>query len=149
MEKEHWVVFAAGLFILSYVLDAVVEPLRTALQAPLTSPYQYFNPEVMGLYPFTTASIFIKALGLLIIVVLFLSFMEGKNLVKAVITLVLLALMELYAVQDVVSNSQMVTLEWDLGIALGGIFLVLPIIYYLIKGLFRGLYSSVGGRTEG
>jgi hypothetical protein len=142
MEKEHWVVFAAGLFILSYVLDAVVEPLKTALESPLTSPYQYFNPEIMGQYPFTTASIFIKALGLLIVVSILLSFMERKYIVKSVITIVLLALMQLYAVQDVISRSEMVTLEWDLGIALGGIFLVFLLVFYFFKGIFQSLYTS-------
>lgn len=142
MEKEHWVVFAAGLFILSYVLDSVVEPLITALETTLTSPYQYFNPEIMSKFPFTTASIFIKALGLLIIFTVILSFVEGKYVVKSVIGLVLLALMQLYAVQDIISRSQMVTLEWDLGIALGGLFLIAPIIFYIFKGMFHSLYTS-------
>ena len=142
MEKEHWVVFAAGLFILSYVLDAVVEPLMTALKTPLTSPYQYFNPDVMFKFPFTSASIFIKALGLFIIVAVFFSFMEQKYIVKTVVTLVLLALMQLYAVQDIVSGTNALTLEWSLGITLGGLFLILLIIYYIFKGIFYAIYPS-------
>lgn len=150
MKKEHWVVFAAGLFILSYVLDLAVEPLSKtlALKMNLLTPYRYFAPNIMTQYPFTTASIFVKGLGIMIIVTLFLSFMEKQYIVKSLITLVLLGLMQLYSLQDLASRSHVISYEWDLGLTLGGLFLIIPLIYYLFRGLLSGVYSSVGGEEE-
>ena len=70
MEKETVLVVIIGLFLLSYVLDAVVNPLSIRL----VTPYQFLNPKLIMMYPFTTASIVIKGLGIFLAPLLFLSF---------------------------------------------------------------------------
>lgn len=72
-KKENLLIFTVGLFILSYVLDASVDPLTV----DLSTPYQYLNPMIFTHFPFTTASIMIKALGMFLTPLLLLSFL-GK-----------------------------------------------------------------------
>lgn len=139
MKKEYTLIFVIGLFILAYVLDAAVNPLNVQL----ATPYQYFNSQYITKYPFTTASIFIKALGLFIAPVWILSFIEKKFPLKGGILLVIAALMQLYALQDVVTGSQVVPIEWSLSISLAGVALILPMLGFMIRGVFASVHESL------
>lgn len=134
MKKEYLVILLTGLFILTYVLDSITVPLGT--QLTLASPFLYFNPATASLYPFTTASIFLKAIALSLIPPLILSFIKGKPFIKAVVITILAALTELYVIQDLAAGTQLMPLEWDLAFSLSGIFLLPYITSYLFKGIF-------------
>src|SRR3989344_4348106 len=137
MKKEVVLVIIVGLFILSYVLDALVNPL----DLPLPTPFHYLlNPEVFTTYAFTTASIFIRALGFFLSPLLLLSFWEGNNSAKGGILLVLIGLMQLYALQDIATGAQVVPTEWSLSISLAGVALVLPMVWYFLLALFSPLF---------
>lgn len=131
MKQEHFLILVVGLLILTYVLDAVVNPLPVAL----ITPYHYFNPEIMFTYPFTTTSIILKALALIIASILILSFLGFKKITNGAILLVLAGLMQLYSLQSVVSNSQIIPLEWSISITLAGVVLLFISLFYLITGI--------------
>lgn len=144
MKKEHTLVIIIGLFLLSYVLDAVVNPL----QLHLATPYQFLNPTYITTYPFTTASIIIKGFGIFLTPLLFLSFAEGHYTAKGAVLLILIGLMQLYALQDIATKAQVVPLEWSLSLSLAGIALVLPMILYFIRGAVHSLHQNLGGAPE-
>ena len=144
MEKETVLVVIIGLFLLSYVLDAVVNPLSIRL----VTPYQFLNPKLIMMYPFTTASIVIKGLGIFLAPLLFLSFAEGHHTAKGAVLLVLIGLMQLYALQDIATKAQVVPLEWALSLSLAGIALLVPMVIYFIRGAMHSLHQQLGGVPE-
>jgi hypothetical protein len=144
MKKEHTLVIIIGLFLLSYVLDAVVNPLSIRL----ATPYQFLNPKLITMYPFTTASIVIKGLGIFLTPILFMSFAEGHYTAKGAVLLVLIGLMQLYALQDIATKAEVVPLEWALSLSLAGIALALPMIWYFIRGAVHSLHQNLGGVPE-
>lgn len=130
MKKEYQIIFVIGLFILAYILDAVVEPLTVNLP----TPYHYFiSPNLWSVYSFTTASIGVKTIGLVWGILWSASFVDQKYSLKAGVLIVLSAFMQLYALQDVATNSQSIPLEWSLALALAGILLLFPIAFFGVK----------------
>lgn len=139
MKKEYTLTIIIGLFILSYVLDAAVKPLNI----PLSTPYQFLNPAYLSKYPFTTASIVIKGLGIFLSLPFIFSLVENYALAKGASLLVIIALMQLYALQDIATGARVVPLEWALSISLSGIALIIPMIYYFIRGGLDSLHKKL------
>ena len=144
MKKEHTLTVIIGLFLLSYVLDAVVDPLST----PLATPYQFLNSNLVALYPFTTASIIIKGLGIFLTPPLIFSLFENHNTAKGAALLVIIALMQLYALQDIATKAHVVPLEWALSISLAGIALAIPMIFYFVRGALDSLHGKLAKSEE-
>ena len=148
MKREHILFFSVGLFILAYVLDAVVNPLSITL----ATPYHFFTADIFSQYAFTTTSIIIKAIALLSSIIIFLSYTELNRFVKSIILLGLSGLMQLYALQDVATSSQILPLEWSLSFALAGLLLIIPMVIYFLLGIFGGarkrIEESVYGTEE-
>lgn len=142
MKKEYFLIFIAGLFVLSYVLDAVSNPL--SLQ--LATPYHYFNSNTLTLYAFTTTSIIIKAIGLFISILVIASFIKN-GLAKAGSILLVSSLLQLYALQDVATNSQLLPLEWSLSLTLTGMALLIPAVLYVILGLTQKVHKGLTDET--
>lgn len=139
MKQEYILIIIIGLLILAFVLDAVVNPLR--LQLP--SPYHFFDPTILFKYTFTTTSIVIKSMALFLAPVWFLSFLDFSKLTKGAILLVLSGLMQLYALQDVATNAQVIPLEWSLSLTLTGVVLLIPAIIYMLIGLTKKAHKSL------
>lgn len=135
MKKEYLLLSAAGLFLLSYLLDAIVNPLDVAL----ATPYHFLNLDLISKYPFTTASIVIKGVGIIISTLLVLSLAGKHHTAKGAILLVAIPLMQLYALQDMVSGASSIPVEWALSISLSGLVLVVPMIWYFIRGAFSSI----------
>lgn len=144
MKKEFVLVLIVGLFILAYVLDAVVPPLTLKL----ATPYHFFTPETMSLYIFTATSVVLKALGLFLTIVWLASLMEMSSLVKGAIILVISALSQLYALQDVATRSQTLPLEWSLSLTLAAVALLIPSVLYIFFGLVKGAHKKIVGEDE-
>ncbi len=119
------------MVILAYVLDAVVNPL--ALRLP--TPYHYFTPTIISQYPFTTVSIVLKALAVVILPLITFSSLGLKKMAQAATLLVISALLQLYALQDVATRAFVVPLEWSLAFTLAGVILLLPTLLYFLTGL--------------
>ena len=142
MKHEYILVIIVGPLIFAYVLDAVVNPLNLRL----ATPYHFFDPNILSKYTFTTTSIIIKSIALIMAPLWFLSFLSLNKLTKGAILLVLAALIQLYALQDVASNSKVIPLEWSISLALTGAILLIPSILYIIIGLTQKAHKSL---TEG
>lgn len=139
ISKEYVLIFVLGLFVLSYVLDSVVEPLSI----DLVTPYHYLNPEVLIQYPFTSVSVFIKALGIFITPLWLFSFFDRRFMAKAVILFVFSSLIQLYALQDVFANSSALPLEWSISMAIAGAALLIPAVIFIFNGFFFSLRDNI------
>ena len=141
MKKEYTLIFIVGLFLLAYVLDAVVDPLEVVL----SSPYKYINPGIYTQYPFTGASIVIKALGIFLTPLFFLSFMEKQYTAKGLILLIVAGLTQLYGIQELATGAHLLPVEWTVSLALGGAALLVPMVFYLIRGTFYSVSKTIVG----
>lgn len=144
MKKEHIGLIVGALLIFGYVLDAVAHPLPPAFP----TPYHFFTPASLALYPFTVTAIVLKALGLCLGVVWVLSFTPLSKILKGITLLVVSALAQFYSLQDIASGSYVVPLEWSLSLTLGGILLLIPMVLYFLMGLLGGFFTSSDPYTE-
>lgn len=139
MKQEYLLFFIVGLFLLAYVLDAVVDPLTI----DLASPYQYFSPQIFAHYPFTTTSIIIKTIALFLSALMVISFLGIKRVTKGAVLLVLATLLQFYALQDVVTDAQVVPLEWSLSFTSTGVILLIPATIYLLVGSVQQAHKGL------
>lgn len=145
MNKEYWVVIAIALFILSSVLDSLAGPVQLVVGH---NPFSFLSNSYLATYPFTAVAIGVRALGLLISALLIVSLIEKQNFLKATILFAAGVLAELYAIQQLATETKMIPTNYTLSIAYAGASLVLPIIIYLMKGAFSGLHTKVAGVPE-
>jgi hypothetical protein len=129
--KEYVLVIIAGLFLLSYLMEAIVDPLPTTF----TTPYEFFNPEIMNKYAFATTAILIRGISFLMTPIWLLSFFKMHPGAKGGIYLVLGSLMQLYSLQVVATNTQTIPYEWAISLTFAGALLLIPAIINIIKGL--------------
>lgn len=131
MPKEYILVLIVGLFLLAYLLEAVVDPLTL----PLTSPYSFLNADTIIKVPFTSAVILVRSLAILITPLWLLSFIKDAYQFKAVSLLIVSVLIQLYGVQATTTSSTVgIPLEWAISFALGGLALFLPMLFFFAKG---------------
>jgi hypothetical protein len=130
MPKEYVLILIVGLFLFAYLLEAVVDPLNL----PLSNPYQFLTSAHLGKYPFTTAVIAIRSLAILMSPLWLLSFIPTAFQFKAVATLVISVLIQLYGVQGMSSATATIPQEWAISFALGGATLLLFVLFYFAKG---------------
>jgi hypothetical protein len=122
--------------------------LVNPLSLNLATPFEYLNPEYLGKYPLTTASIVIRAIAIFLTPPLILSAFEGGYIAKGAALLILIPLMLLFALQDIVTNTHIVSLEWALSISLAAVALLLPMVWYFIQGAVHSVHRSLGGAPE-
>lgn len=139
MKQEFVLILITGLLILTYILDAIVNPLPIKL----ITPYHYFTPETMFKYAFTTTSIVLKTIALVITPIWLLSYTGFSKTIKGAVLLVISGLMQLYSLQDVVSGSNILPLEWSLSLTLTGMVLLIPAILYFILGFFSQAKKTI------
>ena len=148
MPKEYVLVLIVGLFLLAYLLEAVVDPLAL----PLATPYQFLSGEYISKVPFSTAVIFIRSLAVFITPLWLLSFISGAFQFKAVTLLVVSVLLQLYGVQATASSTVGIPLEWAISFALGGATLFFPMLFFFAKGTVGGTKSAppqdIGSLTD-
>lgn len=139
LSKEYVLLIIVGLFILSYILDSVTNPLKLNL----ATPYSYLLAENMGRYPFSSISIVVKGVALYLSPVWLLSFINGHYLGKASFLLVFGSMLQLYALQDVMTKSLLLPLEWSLGLSLAGLVLLIQAAFFFIQGFFLYLKTNL------
>lgn len=138
MPKEYVLVLIVGLFLLAYLLEAVVDPLTL----DLATPYEFLRADHIAKVPFTTALIMVRSLAILITPLWLLSFIDRAFQFKAVSLLVIGVLLQLYAVQSVASTTVGIPLEWAISFAFGGLVLFLPMLFFFAKGAVTGAKSK-------
>lgn len=139
LKREHLLVVIVGLFLLSYLLDAVANPLNVALP----TPYHFFQEQFLTTYPFTTFSVALRSLALFLSPLLIGTLIQKNHAAKGVAFLLLAALMQLYAVQEVATNAKIIPLEWSLSLSIGGLLLLVPAIWYLIRGMMSTVHQQL------
>ncbi len=139
MKKEYLAVFIIALIILSSVLDFLAGPFKPVLK----NPFDFFQPAIISVYPFTAVSIGIKTILIFTGVLLVLSLIAKKYLAKGIFLLFLIALLELYSIQQLATGSRMVTLEWSLALAYTGIILLLPTVIFIIIGIIKSVHQKL------
>lgn len=137
--KEYLLLVILGLYLLAYLLEATVDPLA----AELATPYQFVTSEYFSLFPFTTATIMIRSLAIFMTPLFLLSFIKGAHTGKAGTLLVLSALFQLYALQEVASGTTLVPLEWSISLALAGAALLVPMVLFFLGGMVSGTKSKL------
>lgn len=143
MKREYWLVFIVGMFLFAFILDTVVNPLKLEL----TTPYHFLTFKNITTYPFTTASIIIKALGIFIIPLWIFSYFEHKYSLKGGLLLILITLLQLYSLQEIATGTQRVPLEWALSISMAGLALIVPMTVYLLRSLLYSAHQKLAGAT--
>lgn len=130
MPKEYVLILIIGLFLLAYLLEAVVDPLAL----PLSTPYEFLKADYISKVPFTTALIAVRSLAIFITPLWLFSFISQAFQFKAVALLIIGTLLQLYSVQAVASPTVGIPLEWAISFALGGLALFLPMLFLFVKG---------------
>ena len=138
MPKEYVLVLIVGLFLLAYLLEAVVDPLVL----DLATPYEFLRADYITKVPFTTALIFVRSLAIFITPLWLLSFIDRAWQFKAVALLVIGVLLQLYGVQATASSTVGIPLEWAISFALGGATIFLPMLFFFAKGAVSGKKSA-------
>lgn len=148
MPKEYVLVLIIGLFLLAYLLEAVVDPLPFSI----STPYQFFTSNMVSKVPFTTTLVAIRSLAIIMIPLWLFSFFAGAYQFKALVLLIASILLQLYSVQSVASNTVGIPLEWSLSFTLAGLVLFLPMLFFFAKGAVGGKKSTppqqIGSLTE-
>ncbi len=137
--REYSLLFVIGLFASAYLLDAVVQPLDLTLP----SPYHYLQSAYMSVYPFTSFSILIKALGVFLAPLWLLSFFSDRGFGKVSVLFIVSIAMQLYAYQDVATHAELIPLEWALSISVAGLALLLPVVYLFIKSMLLSAHANL------
>jgi len=137
--KEYSMLIIIGLFVLAYVLDLVVKPLKLTL----VSPYIYFTSNLLSTYPFSTTSIIIKSLALFLAPLWLFSFSNSKGFGKPSFLLIWASLTQLYAVQDVATNTKLIPLEWSLSLAASGFALLIPTAYMFLMAILYSIHRNL------
>ena len=132
MPKEYVLVLIVGLFLLAYLLEAVVDPLTL----PIATPYQFFQTSYLSKVPFSTAVIIIRTLAIFITPLWLASFLDKAFQFKAVSLLVIGVLLQLYGVQATASSTVGIPLEWAISFTFAGAALFLPMLIFFVKGAF-------------
>lgn len=131
MKKEHFLIVAVSLFVLAYVLDFVAGPVSFNIK----TPFSFLDPLIIGKYPLTTVAIGARTLAITISIVLFLSLLGGFYFSKAVTVIFLGVMFGLYGIQQVATGTRTTTIQWTLSLVYAGVFLLVPTVYYTIRGL--------------
>lgn len=135
--KEYVFFLIIGLFSLSYVFDALVNPLDLRL----ANPYQYLR--FVGVYPFSTASVLLRGLALFLSPLWLLWFVERQFMGKAIFLFVLGSVAQLYALQDVVTAAEVIPLEWSLPLAFSGLALFVPASWFALRGVMGNFRQNL------
>lgn len=132
MKKENMLLLVAGFFILAYVLDYFAGPVYIVVK----NHFAFIAPSMLAKFPLTAVAVGIRTLGIFSGILLLFSLIKEKYLGKAAGLFCFGALAELYTIQQLATGSRMTSIQWTLSIGFSGILLIVPIAYYVIRGLF-------------
>ncbi len=144
MKKEYLIVFTIFLFILSYVLNF----LAGSVVLTLPSPSSFLNPNYLSIYPLTAAEIGIRSVAYALTVLLITDGLIENYFQKAIAVFATGALSVAYAIQQMATGGSLTSFQWTLSFAYGGLLLLPTSAYYVLRGILKGVYSSLGGGTK-
>lgn len=130
MKKEYLFIFAISLLILAYVIDSISGPVNIVLK----NPYQFLSQTFMARFPLTTVGIIARSLGVFLGILLILSLINKMYWLKAITIFFLAVIFNLFAIQQIATNTRTISIQWILSLAYTGLALLLPALIYLIRG---------------
>lgn len=139
MKKDYFWITVLGLIILSYVLDQISSPISVRLR----NPYAFITQVNLSTYPLSAVSIAAKAIALATSLILAFSYLKISPFIKAIVLFFLASLGQLYAIQQLATNGKLTPITWTLGVAFAGVISIMPIIIYLIQGLFSSAQKAI------
>lgn len=139
MKKEYLLIFTIALLIMAYVIDSI----SGSISLTLKNPYQFINQTIITKFPLTTVGIMARSLGILIGTIITLSLINKMYFLKATSTFFLAIIFNLFAIQQIATNTRTVSLQWTLSLAYSGLILLLPTLIYFLKGII----PSADGKT--
>lgn len=139
MKKEYTLVTVIGLFLFAYILDLVSGPIGVVIRNPIV----FLTPEILSRYPLTAVGIFARAFAVAVSVFLLMSVMEKKYFLKAIIVLIVTALSELYAIQQLATGLRTTPIQWTLSISYAGAIMAPALAFYIVKGIVWGVKEKV------
>jgi hypothetical protein len=144
MKKEIALVAAVILFGLAYGLDYIAGPVSIRVKDPV----EFFSNPVISKYPLTAVAVSIRSIAILTSLVLILSLIEKKYLLKVFISLFIGGIFELYAIQQIATGGRTTPIQWTLAFSYAGFLLLPAIIFYIIKGIITGIKDKLGVKDE-
>lgn len=140
MKIEYFFTGALALVIFGYVLDFLSGPIVL----DLASPFAFLNPEMLAKYPFTAVSVGVKTLAIFIATVLAVTSLGGNNYpMQGATVLILAALMELYAIQQIATKSSILSIQWNLSLAFAGASLIIPAVIFVLTALIKSVHRNL------
>ena len=139
MKKDYVWFTIIGLLIFSFVLDRISGPITLNVR----NPYLFINSFTLSTYPLTAVSVVSKAIALAAVLIMSLSYLVRAPYLKASLLFVLGGLAQLYAIQQLATRGQVTPVEWTLGIAFAGVYLVPFIIIYILQGMFTAAHHAI------
>ncbi len=131
MKKEYLFIFAVSLLILAHVVDSISGPVSITIK----NPYQFLSQIFIARFPLTTVGIIARSLGVFISTLLILSLINKMYFLKATTIFFLAIIFNLFAIQQIATNTRTITIQWILSLSYSGLILLLPALVYLIIGL--------------
>jgi len=133
MKKELILSTAIAFFVIAYVLDQLVPPI------PITAanPYAFINSTLLSTYPLSAFSIILKTAGIWVSILVAISTIENKYFAKATFLFLLAAISQLYSIQQFTAKIMAIPIDWTLAVSFAGLFLTLPIVWFLARGLLH------------
>lgn len=138
LPKQQVFVMIIGFFLLSLLLQRIVKPITFQL----SSPYAFLNPVYATQYPFTAVVVIIRAISMALTPLFLLSFIPGKYFFKLVTLICICVLSQLLSIQEIISDTTIIPLEWALSLSIAGALLIPPIILYFLKGFYHSAKSK-------
>jgi hypothetical protein len=138
MKKEHFLVTAIGLFIISYAIDYFAGPVNVTAKNPFT----FVSAHTFSAYPFTALAVGLRTLGIVTSIVLTLSLMEKNYFAKSGISLFMAIAFFFYSIQQLATGGKTTPIQWTLSFAYSGMLLAPVVIFYFLTGIFSSIHSG-------
>lgn len=129
---------------LAYGIDAISGAVSLAIK----NPYLFLSSPLMSKYPLTSLGIFARSIGLFLVVWLLASLIDGMNFKKVIAMAIVTVLSNLFAIQQLATGVKVTTVQWTISIAYASTLLVIPMVYYLIKGMTGAVTGRVGSEKK-
>lgn len=138
MKKEHFLILAVILLLISYGLDYIGGPVGLVVKNPI----ELLSLPIMSKFPLTTLAIVLRVIGLYVSILLIFSFIEHRYFTKAFLSIFMGIVAEFYAIQQLSTGARFTPVQWTISFAYVGALLFPTSIIYILKGVYHVITRS-------